>query len=282
MISTKWTLLSCCALALCCAGAAAAQTTPRKVPEGFVVPGPAPTNAPAGTGSGAKTEAPALQPAATTDATSAPPGLAARPIVGSMAVAPDAVAPAAGTTLLLGIAPNGPHAWPCVQRKVAHVDAGQVWPGPPLDSADNEPRTDAITQFVSSVAPRRVPLEAAEVKARDFVKSLPEADRATKTTAAFADLLATLNAERTAIMNGIERYGARQQALAAKLRDENATLGDLRNKGDMSRAADAQEKLIWDTRVFEERRKSLTYVCEVPTLIEQRLFALGRAMSGEL
>ena len=277
MTSMKWTLLSCCVLALYSAGAVLAQTAPREVPKGFVVPGPAPTNAPAGTGSGAKS----LPPVAT-DTNAAPAGVAAGPIVGSMAVAPSAVAPAAGTTQLLGAIPSGAHVWPCVQRKLDQVDAGQVWPGPPLDTAKDAPRTDAIAQFVASVAPRRVPLEDAVTKARDFVQSLPETDRPTKTTAAFADLLTTLNAERTAIMNGIERYGARQQALAAKLRDANTTLGDLRNKGDMSRAADAQEALIWDTRVFEERRKSLTYVCEVPTLIEQRLFALGRAMSEEL
>ena len=34
----------------------------------------------------------------------------------------------------------------------------------------------------------------------------------------------------------------------------------------------------WSTRIFEDRQKTVRYVCEVPTLIEQRLFALGRAV----
>jgi hypothetical protein len=35
-------------------------------------------------------------------------------------------------------------------------------------------------------------------------------------------------------------------------------------------------------RVFDDRRTSLTFVCEAPILIEQRLFALGRAIESEL
>ena len=46
--------------------------------------------------------------------------------------------------------------------------------------------------------------------------------------------------------------------------------------------AEAEEALAWHIRVFDERRASLTYVCDVPRLIEQRLFALGRAVSAAL
>ena len=39
------------------------------------------------------------------------------------------------------------------------------------------------------------------------------------------------------------------------------------------------ERLTWETRIFDERVQSLTYVCEVPTLIEQRLYALARTVA---
>jgi hypothetical protein len=42
------------------------------------------------------------------------------------------------------------------------------------------------------------------------------------------------------------------------------------------------ERLQWDLRIFEDRRHSLTYACEVPVLIEQRLFALGREIQNHL
>jgi hypothetical protein len=40
--------------------------------------------------------------------------------------------------------------------------------------------------------------------------------------------------------------------------------------------------LEWDLRVFDERHQSLAYVCETPTLIEQRLFALARVIQRSL
>jgi hypothetical protein len=62
---------------------------------------------------------------------------------------------------------------------------------------------------------------------------------------------------------------------------------------DMRRQQDAQtqdgaeanklgEALAWDTRVYDERRHTIGYVCEVPTTIERRLFALARAIQQAL
>jgi hypothetical protein len=39
------------------------------------------------------------------------------------------------------------------------------------------------------------------------------------------------------------------------------------------------EEIAWDTRVYEEREQSLTYVCETAVLLEQRLFQIGRHIS---
>ena len=40
--------------------------------------------------------------------------------------------------------------------------------------------------------------------------------------------------------------------------------------------------MTWDTRIFEERRKTIGYACEVPVLIEQRLFALARMIEQSI
>ncbi|MBA3519719.1 MAG: hypothetical protein H0T75_19240 [Rhizobiales bacterium] len=64
--------------------------------------------------------------------------------------------------------------------------------------------------------------------------------------------------------------------------------GDMRQAGDPAvtssepQAAELQNRLLWQTRIFNERRASLSVVCEVPTIIEQRLFELARAISREL
>ena len=46
--------------------------------------------------------------------------------------------------------------------------------------------------------------------------------------------------------------------------------------------AAAEERYNWDVRVFAERQQSLPLACEVPVLIEQRLFELGRAIRSHM
>jgi hypothetical protein len=38
----------------------------------------------------------------------------------------------------------------------------------------------------------------------------------------------------------------------------------------------------WETRIFGDRRKVVKFVCEVPTTIDQRLFALGRVIQQRI
>jgi hypothetical protein len=38
----------------------------------------------------------------------------------------------------------------------------------------------------------------------------------------------------------------------------------------------------WDIRIFEDRQKSLKYLCDQPVFLEQRAFELGRAMVAML
>ncbi len=52
---------------------------------------------------------------------------------------------------------------------------------------------------------------------------------------------------------------------------------DARN-ADPAQSDDLASQLSWQTRIFEDRRKSASYVCDVPVLIEKRLFDLGRAI----
>ena len=93
-----------------------------------------------------------------------------------------------------------------------------------------------------------------------------------------------MNAERSQIISGIGRYARNQTELAARLRKEASELDALRAKPEADvKDVDAQtQRLTWETRIFEERVQSLTYVCEVPTLIEQRLFALAKTIAEVL
>src|SRR5262249_24294576 len=111
------------------------------------------------------------------------------------------------------------------------------------------------------------------------------ADKANKLVAVFAGLFETLNDERTQVIDGLLRFGAKQRELAARIRAESASV---KRKDDLPARrqeqvpdADARQ-LEWDMRVFDERDQSLAFVCESPTLIEQRLFALSRVIQRNL
>jgi hypothetical protein len=42
------------------------------------------------------------------------------------------------------------------------------------------------------------------------------------------------------------------------------------------------QQVTWEVEVFQDRRQALTYACEVPGKIEQRLFTLAHQIQAEL
>jgi hypothetical protein len=176
--------------------------------------------------------------------------------------------------------------WPCIQRKVSEISPAQVWSGPPLDAADNAWRDDsALADLAGAIASRRTEIADAKAKIADFAAAAG-ADRNQRLSLLFAGVLATINAERSSIMAGIGRYARRQHELADKIASEAAELDQLPAEGgtadEVSRREDLADVQTWDTRIFRERERSLRYVCELPTLLEQRAFTLGREIAAAL
>jgi len=176
--------------------------------------------------------------------------------------------------------------WPCIQRKVSEISAAQVWSGPPLDAGEDAWRNDdALAALSAAIASRRTEMADAKTKIADFA-SASVTDRDRRLTLLFAGILANINAERGSIMAGIGRYARRQHALAEKIAGEAAELGKLPPQGGTDDEAAHRQELTeaqeWDTRIFRERERSLRYVCELPTLLEQRAFALGKEIASQL
>jgi hypothetical protein len=82
-------------------------------------------------------------------------------------------------------------------------------------------------------------------------------------------------------MDGIDRITKKEKELAEEIRTDRAALGDAQDAAspDQQKIHDLTGRLEWGTRIYEDRRKTIRYVCEVPTVIERRLFALGRAIA---
>lgn len=191
------------------------------------------------------------------------------------------------TVMALAVAPAAQAAsgtdpaWPCVQRKQPHLSLGQMWTGPQPDAAtDALVRDPAIQALAARLEQRRLPLEEAEPLIADFAA---EADNA-RLTALMQAILAKIEPERSAMIEGIARYGQKQVDLAKMIEDRRAKMAELEAAADPDfDAIDAEEQALdWDQRIFTDRQQSLTYVCESPVLLEQRAFALARAIAAHL
>jgi hypothetical protein len=174
--------------------------------------------------------------------------------------------------------------WPCAQAKVPEVSVGAVWAGPAIDDAATKWRDDAkVSALVERLAARRTPLDQAEKSVAEFL-SAASADKSATGTLLFAGLFETLNAQRGSVMSGLERVTRKQREAAEKVRADTLALQALQGATppDPTKIEELSNQLIWETRIFEDRRRVIKFVCEVPVAIDQRLFALARVIQQEI
>ncbi len=158
-----------------------------------------------------------------------------------------------------------------------------VWSGPSTDAALEHWQDDRdVATVAGQIASRRVPVAEATAAVATFARTLKPEEKAEKLTQLFAGAFALLNRERGDVMNGIDRYARSQKAIAEQIRADQSRLSDLNSAGDDQQASALTSQLETQVRIFNDRRSSLSFVCEVPTIIEQRLFALARAIEAEI
>ena len=173
--------------------------------------------------------------------------------------------------------------WPCAQAKVPEISLVAVWAGPSLDDVQDRWKDDArISALVASLAARRTPLEEAKKDIKEFLAGSPA--KVTSGKLLFSGLFDTLNAQRSSVMMGLERVTRKQREAGEKIRSDTIDLQGLQSASvpDQSKIDELSNRLLWETRIFEDRRRVVKYVCEVPTEIDQRLFALGRTIQQEM
>jgi hypothetical protein len=126
-------------------------------------------------------------------------------------------------------------------------------------------------------------VEDAQKTIAEFLAT-PGTDKMVTGKLLFAGLFERLNAERASVMNGLERVTRRQRQAADKIRADTVALQALQDATprDQAKIEELGNTLVWETRIFEDRRRVVKFVCEVPTTIDQRLFALGRTIQQEI
>jgi hypothetical protein len=173
--------------------------------------------------------------------------------------------------------------WPCAQAKVPEISLAAVWAGAPLDDIKDKWKDDAkVSALVSKLSARKLPLEEAQKAVTEYLTAAA-ADKATQGKLLFAGLFDTLNSQRASVMNGLERVMRKQREAADKIRADTLALQALQGapNPDPAKVEEFGNQLVWETRIFEDRRRVVKFVCEVPTAIDQRLFALGRTIQQE-
>jgi hypothetical protein len=136
---------------------------------------------------------------------------------------------------------------------------------------------------VAHLVARRTPIEDARKLIADYLVGTDE-EKQQKAKRLFAALYSTLNGQRDQVMNGIERFSRTQKGMAEEIRAKAQKMREIQDKlnGDPAQSSELASELSWQTRIFEDRRRSTSYICDVPVLIEKRLFDLGGAIQDNL
>ena len=176
--------------------------------------------------------------------------------------------------------------WPCVQRKVPKLSPGAFWSGPEIDENIAWRDEDAVAQLVPVLVSRRVPIEDAEKQVAAFAKQ-NEADKRKKLTLLFAGVFSEIDNLRSDVIRGIGRFSKNQVAKSGQLVKARAEFDALARKPDRTEAelthlGELQTQVQWLQRIYEDRESSTRYMCEIPTILEQRLFAVAKLIEDQM
>ncbi len=178
--------------------------------------------------------------------------------------------------------------WPCIQRKVPEISTGQMWAGPALPEDKEAWRKDGnVAKLVPILAARRTDLDKASKLIEAFAMGGEKDQRNNRLALLFSGVLYMINAERRGIMGGIERYTRKQRDLSKSIQETRVALDNAlaiekpTEENDKARR-EIEKKLDWQTRIHQDRERSLKFVCESPILLEQRLFAIAREIMNNL
>lgn len=173
--------------------------------------------------------------------------------------------------------------WPCIQRKVENLSIGLMWTHPlPEDRAPDPEIRREIDRLAAKLALRRLEVEDLRPEIEAFAArhdGSPE-----MLGRVFADVFDTLATRRSKVMSGIEDFSLGQIALSKRIeaaQTEMATLIEA-DTPDHDRIDAIEEQLDWDQLIYSDRQSTITYLCETPTLIEQRLYALSQILQSRI
>ncbi|EEW23883.1 hypothetical protein [Rhodobacter ferrooxidans] len=169
--------------------------------------------------------------------------------------------------------------WPCIQPRVDNLSPGLMWP----QEVQPVPLSAQARDLVAMLALRRVGLPQAEAAVRGFAATTPPPD-AQLLGSVFLGVFDKLDRERHRLIGGIARYANSQTALAARIETARGQIEALMaaTAPDFDAVDRLEEQIDWDERIYHDRARALTAVCETPVLLEKRAFAIAQILLKQL
>ncbi len=169
--------------------------------------------------------------------------------------------------------------WPCIQRRTGALSAGVMWPNPLGEATVST----AAAELAAKLALRRVSEEQATAAVDGYAAAHPGLGPA-ELGAIFQAAFARIDRDRTRVLDGISRYGHKQAALAERIDAAHAEMVALKaaEKPDFDRMDALEEQIDWDERIYKDRERALSYVCETPVLLEKRAYLVAQILLKHL
>ena len=176
---------------------------------------------------------------------------------------------------------SSPKKWPCDQVYNPKLDLKAVWSGPQIDDfKKNWWKDDEVIEMVNKLSDPILSEDEGTRIIEDFAKKhsyfglVKKKERNTKLINIFVGLFEKASQKRNKQYEGIIKFVERQDVIRKTIGDASKELRKYRKAGlDVKdpKFTEAEAKMKWNTRVFNQRTRLTEYVCEEPVFLEQRI-----------
>lgn len=167
--------------------------------------------------------------------------------------------------------------WPCIQRYTPELSPTVVW-GLEAGISPIELDQKTLKQVIRLSTNLRKDIILVESTIAEYLRSrqhIPEIHNHL-----FYEIFEKIQSKRKKVLGGIFRYSAKQQKLALRIDKQRKLIDQEQSKEDINTTEleDLENRQMWDSRAFRERKQQLSYLCEKPVNLEQRLYFVAKAL----
>lgn len=176
---------------------------------------------------------------------------------------------------------ESPKKWPCDQVYNPVLDLKALWQGPDISEFKRSWwKDDNVIEAVNKLSDPILSEEEGEKIIENFAKKytyvglIKKANQREKLISLFTGLYEKASQKRSKQYEGIIKFVARQDFIRKTIGEASKDLRSFRKAGmdkKNTKYIDAESKLKWNTRVFDQRTRLTEYVCEEPVFLEQRI-----------